>query len=107
MSGAGDLRERVEIETRSHVSDGAGGEVVTWAALATVRANVQALSGAEVVLAERMEARGHYNVTIRFRDDLRADMRLIWRGEVLNIRNLRDTDGRRRWLVIRAEGGVA
>ena len=107
MSGAGDLRERVTIETATRTGDGAGGEVVSWTALATVWANVQSLSGTEVTEAERAEARGQYNVTIRFRDDVTAAMRLQWRGEVLNIRNVRDGDGRRRRLIMRAEGGVA
>lgn len=107
MSGVGEMRERVAIEAPSRASDGAGGEVVTWAPLVTVWAQVQSLSGAEVTEAERAEARGQYNVTIRFRDDVVAAMRLNWRGQVLNIRNVRDADGRRRRLIIRAEGGVA
>ncbi|MGV8996394.1 MAG: phage head closure protein [Parvibaculaceae bacterium] len=107
MSGVGAMRERVAIETATRTSDGAGGEVVTWVPLATVWAEVQSLSGTEVTQAERAEARGQYNVTIRFRDDVTAAMRLVWRGQALNIRNVRDGDGRRRSLIIRAEGGVA
>jgi len=101
------MRERVTIEAATRAGDGAGGEVVTWAPLATVWAEVAALSGAEIVEAERVVARGQYDVTIRFRDDVTAQMRLVWRGQALNIRNVRDKDGRRRRLTIRAEGGVA
>ncbi len=107
MSTAGRLRERVTIERPVRVSDGTGGESVSWAALGTVWAEVASLAGSEVTQAERDEARGRYTVTMRHRDDVIADMRLVWRGKVLNIRGLRDPDGRRRWLAVSAEGGVA
>lgn len=107
MSAAGDLRERVTIETPTRVGDGTGGESVSWSALATVWADVAALSGSEVTLGERDEARGRFTVTMRYRDDVSAEMRLVWRGKILNIRALRDPDGHRRWLAVGAEGGVA
>lgn len=80
---------------------------MSWATLATVWAEISAATGAEVKLGERDEARGRFTVTMRHRDDVSADMRLVWRGDVLNIRGLRDPDGRRRWLAVSAEGGVA
>lgn len=107
MSAVGRLRERVTIEAPQRTSDGTGGETVSWTVLATLWAEVRALSGAEVTQAERAEARAPCNVTIRFRDDVTTRMRLVWRGEVMNIRALRDPDGKRHWLVMRAEGGVA
>tara|TARA_R110002110_G_scaffold24174_8_gene90974 strand:+ start:1301 stop:1624 length:324 start_codon:yes stop_codon:yes gene_type:complete len=107
VSAAGGLRERVTIEVPTRVSDGTGGESVSWSALGTVWAEVLSLSGSEVTQAERDEARGRFTVTMRHRDDVSADMRLVWRGQVLNIRGLRDPDGRRRWLAVSAEGGVA
>lgn len=107
MTAAGKLRERVTIERPVRTPDGAGGADVTWEALATVWAEVVALGGTEAALGERMEARAPHRVTIRFRDDVTAEMRLAWRGGALAIRGLRDPDGRRRWLAINAEGGVA
>tara|TARA_R110000868_G_scaffold12110_7_gene58721 strand:- start:14429 stop:14752 length:324 start_codon:yes stop_codon:yes gene_type:complete len=107
VSAAGQLRERVTIERPMRVSDGTGGESVSWAELGEVWAQVVSLTGSEVTQAERDEARGRFTVTIRHREDVSAAMRLVWRGKVLNIRSLRDPDGRRRWLAVSAEGGVA
>ena len=104
---AGKLREHVTIETPTRSNDGAGGTDVTWAALANVRAEVTSRSGAEAVLGEKLEARQRYTITMRYRDDVTTDMRAIWRGETLNIRAVRDPDGRRQWLELSAEGGAA
>ncbi|MDO8423580.1 MAG: phage head closure protein [Parvibaculum sp.] len=107
MSMVGQLRERVVIEKPTRVGDGTGGESLSWAVLGTVWAEVRSRTGTEVTLGERDEARSRFTVTMRHRDDVSADMRLVWRAQVLNIRSLRDPDGHRRWLAIDAEGGVA
>lgn len=107
MTAAGQLRERVIIERPVRTADGAGGADVTWEALASVWAEVVTLAGAETVVGERHEARQAHRITIRFRDDVTAEMRLSWCGAVLNIRGIRDPDGKRRWLAINAEGGAA
>jgi SPP1 family predicted phage head-tail adaptor len=107
VSAAGRLRERVVIEAPIRAGDGAGGTMVTWTPLATMWAEMRMLTGAEVTLGERDEARSPVIATIRFRDDVTAEMRLVWRGRALNIRALRDPDGARRWLELRAEGGGA
>jgi SPP1 family predicted phage head-tail adaptor len=107
VTAAGQLRERVIIERPVRTADGAGGADVTWETLATVWAEVMALGGTEHVLAERDEARGPHRITIRFRGDVTAEMRLVWRGQTLNIRGMRDPDGKRQWLAINAESGAA
>lgn len=107
MTAAGQLRERVAIERPVRTADGAGGADVTWETLATVWAEVVALGGNEQPLAEHNEARGACRVTIRFRADVTAQMRLVWRGAALNIRGLRDPDGKRQWLTINAQSGAA
>lgn len=106
MTGAGDLRERVTIERPLRTADGAGGADVTWETLASVWAEVATLGGSELTLGERTEARAAHRVTIRFRDDVTAEMRLVWRGKALDIRGLRP-DAKRQWLTIDAEGGAA
>ena len=107
MTAAGQLRERVIIEQPVRTPDGAGGADVTWEVLASVWAEVVTLAGTEAMLGARDEARQAHRITIRFRDDVTAQMRLSWRGQALNIRGVRDPDGKRRWLAINAEGGAA
>ncbi|MCE9650578.1 MAG: phage head closure protein [Parvibaculum sp.] len=107
MTEAGNLRERVTIEAPSRNADGAGGADIEWTPLATVWAEVADQGGNEQVLGERTEARARHRVTMRHRGDVTAEMRLVWRGRTLDIRALRDPDGRRQWLAIDTEGGTA
>ncbi len=101
------MRERITIQTPTRTGDGTGGAALTWSALATLWAEVTTKSGAEVAQGERMEARARLTLRLRYRDDVTSVMRIVWRGDVFNIRGLRDPDGARRWLVIEAEGGGA
>lgn len=105
MSGRdpGRLRERVTIELPVRTADGAGGAAIGWTALATVRAEVISFRGTTLVATEREEARESYRVVIRYRDDVTTEMRLRWRGRVLDISGRHDPDGDRRWLVIDCE----
>ncbi|MEN6542004.1 phage head closure protein [Parvibaculum sp.] len=105
MSGSdpGRLRERVTIEMPVRAEDGAGGASIGWSTLATVRAEVISFKGATLAATEREEAREPYRVVIRYRDDVTAEMRLRWRGRVLDISGRHDPDGHRRWLAIECE----
>ena len=107
MSGVGELRERVTIEEATRVDDGVGGASASWSALATVWASVTPLSGREGTAGGRVEAHQGYRITIRYRDDVTTAMRAIWAGRTLNIRSLADPDGRKRWLELNVEEGVA
>jgi SPP1 family predicted phage head-tail adaptor len=107
VTEAGNLRERVTVEAPSRNADGAGGADIAWSPLATVWAEVAALGGNEQTLGERTEARARHRVTIRYCADVTTEMRLVWRGRTLDIRALRDPDGKRQWLWIDAEGGIA
>lgn len=103
MSGPGDLGERVTIEAPLRASDGAGGAAISWSEVATVWADVISFKGTELFNADKLEAREPFRVVIRHRTDVTADMRLRWRGRVLDIRGAFDPDGRRRWLAIDCE----
>lgn len=96
MSGlATRLKERVRIEQPSSVDDGYGGKMVSWSALTTVFAEVEALAQnvRERSLAEQIRAVAGYRVTIRARSDVDASMRLVWKTHVLQIHSLHEQDG--------------
>jgi SPP1 family predicted phage head-tail adaptor len=103
VSRTGQLRERVTIERPERAPDGAGGTSVSWVALATVWADVISFRGSQPTVAEREEARAPFRAVIRFRADVTAEMRLIWRGRRLDINGAFDPDGERRWLAIDCE----
>ncbi len=103
MTSPGRLRERVTIEAPQRAGDGAGGWTIAWSRVATVWADVISFKGTELAEADRLEAREPFRVVIHHRGDVKSDMRLTWRGRVLDIRGAFDPDGRRRWLAIDCE----
>lgn len=98
-----DMRERVTLQSPVRLPDGAGGAAVTWDEGASVWAKVEMLGGGETPIGERREARAKIRVTIRHRANVTAEMRATWRTRALDIRNVRDMDGRRRFLVLDCE----
>jgi SPP1 family predicted phage head-tail adaptor len=106
----GSLRERVTLQSETRNPDAAGGAVVSWSALAhapTVWARVEPLLGREALQAMQLKAPVSYRVTMRWRDDITAAMRLVWGARVLNIRSIINPDERRRYIEILCEEGVA
>ncbi len=99
----GRLRERVTIEMQVRTADGAGGASIGWTALATVAAEVISFKGASLVAGERDEAREPFRVVIRYRGDVTTEMRIAWRGRLLDILSRHDPDGGRRWLALDCE----
>lgn len=84
MSGvaAGALRHWVQIQRPVIAQDQSAGEMVTtWVELASLWAEVVPSSGREFLAAaaEQSEVRGR--ITIRFRDDVDATMRVAYRGK--------------------------
>ena len=86
MSGvaAGKLRHMVQLQaqTGGQVQDPVTGEMTsTWVPVADVWADVAPASGREFLAAaaEQSEVRGR--ITIRYRDDVDATMRVAYRGK--------------------------
>ncbi|ABS62532.1 phage head-tail adaptor, putative [Parvibaculum lavamentivorans DS-1] len=99
----GALRERVTLQSPIRTADGAGGAAVTWDDGVSIWAKVEMRGGGETPAGERLEARALVRMTIRYRSGITAEMRALWQGRAFNIRNLRDADGRRRFLVLDCE----
>lgn len=99
---AADLRESVQLQRKSRVSDGAGGWVNTWTTYATVRAKVHPLSGRERVFAAQLQSETTHDIVIRYRTDVDAADRIVWRGHEMSIEPPVNVEARDRWLEIRA-----
>lgn len=95
MSVVNELRERVTIQQQVNVADTFGGQTITWSELATVFAAVEPVqqSAREQSLGEQVSARAGYRVRMRWRDDVNASMRLLWKTHVLEIHALHEVDG--------------
>lgn len=103
----GELDQRVAIVRETLTSDSMGGATVTTATVATVWAKVIARSGREREQADRLAAEAAYTFVIRWRGDVLESDRLSWRGQEFNIRAISQDGGRKLYLEIDAERGVA
>lgn len=98
MTHVGDLRHRLELEKLSRVSDGAGGYTESWASVASIWAAIAAKSGRETVIAERLSSHVTYDIIIRYRSDVTAEMRFRDGAKLYYIVAFFDMDGHEAWL---------
>jgi SPP1 family predicted phage head-tail adaptor len=91
--GAGKLRDLVNIEARSATQSGTGSMNNTWAAI-TNGTNIWAAVAPfnnrpqEADMSGSFIADVVYEVTIRYRQDVTAAMRLNWQGKLLYIKGV-------------------
>ena len=80
------LKHRVTIqEQQGTANDGGGNKIPNWVDLATIWANVSPINGTETVIAEKRGQQLTHNVTIRYRADIKAKMRFMFNGRILDI----------------------
>jgi len=103
---AGELRHRLTIESPQRLSDGAGGATVTWAPVASVWAHINPVSAREFTSAEQRAEKVTHTITLRFRNDIDATMRLIGEGRIFNIEAIINEAERDQWLVCSCVEGV-
>ena len=104
---AGNLREPLTIQRKLAVSDGIGGQAVTWVTLSNTRGDVRPLSGREALQAMQLQASLTHRIYIRYRADLTPADRILMRGEPLQIRAIVNIEMRNRWLELACDSGVA
>lgn len=113
MTGAGDLREVIEFQTRSEEDDGYGNTVTgPFATVWSAPARVQILRGSETVMAGRLTGKQTVAVSIRWQPEVATLTSSAWRakngrsGELMNIRSI-EPDERKAIVNILCETGVA
>ncbi|MDD3446194.1 MAG: phage head closure protein [Zavarzinia sp.] len=104
--GIGRLRERIAFERPAIGDDGAGGGTLSWVPVAEVFAAVEAETGKEPVEADVREAQVMWCITIRARDDISADWRVLWRGRAFDILAILP-EARRAYVTLIARSGAA
>lgn len=77
---AAELDQRVTLEQRVTSVDALGQAVETWDAVAAVWAAAEPLMGREFFAAGQEQSSASVRFRIRYRDDVTADMRVVWRG---------------------------
>lgn len=90
---AGRLRHRVTIQQLVQgVEDGIGGTIDVWQDIGTVWAKVTPLNSREALIAQQLKHDATHQVDLRFRNDIDATMRLVYRGRILNNISIRNRD---------------
>jgi SPP1 family predicted phage head-tail adaptor len=69
QSNVGLMKQRITFEYYSLTSDGMGGNSQTWNTLATVWANISAVSGREAYEIGGLKGKVQYRILTRYRDD--------------------------------------
>jgi len=81
---AGRLRHRIHIQERVLSQDSNLDPVTSWEPVATVWAAVEPLSTREFFAAQAAQSEVVARITIRYRDGLNAQMRILHRGKIYN-----------------------
>lgn len=112
----GDLRRRVSIQTRNTGIDSYGQQQTTWADLLTnVPADIQSLSGRELLAAQAINAEVSHTVVARYHASLAdpvatAAMRIVYSNggvtRVFNIASAINVDERNRTIELLATEGL-
>jgi SPP1 family predicted phage head-tail adaptor len=101
---AGDLIHRVRLQAPSRATNGAGETDVTWADPGdSVWARVEPLKGWQLERAQQINVHTTHRVTIRYREGVATDWRILWGDRVLNVTGIVDDGGRHIWLELSCE----
>jgi SPP1 family predicted phage head-tail adaptor len=99
----GMLSTRLELEEAVETPDGQGGVTRVWAPVATLWGRLEPVSALSEEVASGLQQRLTHRVTLRFRADVAAGMRLSRRERRFEIRTVRDPDESGRYLVCQCE----
>lgn len=100
------LNKRITFESQVKIDDGGGGFNLSWEALednSEVYASIVSLSSNEIFTFLKREIKASHKIIIRYRDDISADMRIIYGENIYSIKSLRDAQGLGRYLEIIAD----
>lgn len=98
------MRHRVTIEHKNgSTNDGGGNRLPNWEPLATTWAEVKPLQGNEVFIAEQAGQTTTHLVTMRYRNDLKSNMRLSFNNRILVIQTIINKNEKNEALEIRCQ----
>lgn len=107
----GTLRHRVKLQQRSTAQDASGGQVTTWSDVATVWADIQPLSGRELLAAQAVNSEVSHQIVIRWQPAFAtpksvAALRILYGSRIFNIAAALNEDERNRTLTLQATEGL-
>lgn len=100
------LNQRITIQHRTMGKDALGQESETWTDVCTVWAEMEPLTGRTLFAAQQANSLVTVRGRIRYRPDVLAGMRALWRGQPHGIEAALDEKGSRQWLQLMCTAGV-
>lgn len=95
----GALRLRLMLEKAEEQDDQAGGFSRAWQSVATLWASVQPRQAYEIATSSHLTDEISHMVTVRWRGDIKAGMRLRKGKRIFSILSVRDPHETRFWLI--------
>ena len=98
----GNLRDQIVIQSPTHSQNSFGEQVISgWSEIATVWANVRAMTGRELERAQQRWAEARFRIRLPFYNGMtiQRDYRACWGTRKLNILDAEDPDGMRREII--------
>ncbi len=99
---AGTLRKQITLQHNTPTTSATGQQSPSWMTYATVWGQVVAETSTEHEVGKKLISVGTWKVTIRYRDDVTAEDRIVWGSRILNIIGSPNPDERRRQLTMTA-----
>ena len=108
---SGDMRDRVTFQTKQVRQSPMGQAIETWSDAFSCWADVDPLSGRELIAAQQVQSTVTHTVGVRYRKELAnptqvANMRIVFRGRFFNIHACMDQSSRQRKVVLLVEEGL-
>ncbi len=100
------LRHKVALESKTLVSDTAGGYETTWVLVSNLWASITRARGGEAFSSGQLSAKSTHIFRLRYNADIQPDMRFVFDGRVFNIRSLHNIEEKNRTLDVYVEEGV-
>jgi SPP1 family predicted phage head-tail adaptor len=90
----GRMRERVTVQQATERRNSLGETTLEWATYAARWASVQGVSSREALELGQVDVSVTHRVRMRYVDGMTHNMRLLWRGRLLEIVSLLEYDNR-------------
>lgn len=103
LAPIGALRHRLRLDEPVDVSDGSGGFERSYRTIAYVWARVNPIAADGKFIEQRFEQTTGFQIDLRWRNDIAAGMRFIFRNRILLVQAVRDADSARRFLTCACE----
>ena len=94
----GTLTDRVQLKRREMAGEAEGGHQTLFVPLSSAWARVRSLAGRQGTTADGRSVAISHAVVLRFRPDIRAGDRIVYRGRNLDVVSAADLNGRRAYL---------